>query len=896
MSLSVPLRKKKAAPAPSFPSTALIDLLPGEITVAQATKVQQLLYFRERSGCPSNHPVVGTLLCTNRRVSFVPDGKPAKLPDESGRCLLEASSNIPLTTVHKVSIVANKSRKVLDGMSTLPKHLSYLQILCKDVRKVQFSLKNCPKSEASSLVNAIGRHTHPNSVHLLFAYDYTRALKDSRRRHDNFVEAPPIPSFLSGKDWQRELLRLGVTNDQWRVSEANKHFLVCGSLCPFIPCPTSFPDALLESAASVHSNSRIPVWCWSHPRSGVSLTRGGNVLVDDEQEAPDPNYRVSIAMARNTDNQVENKGVKLVDILRKCGSIKQLQSAFKKMRELCTPLSASELNSMDRHWFGGLESSGWLAMVRASLVAAKEVTHMLCIRRHGVMLFEESGSDFSCVVSSLVELMADPHYRSISGFESLVQKEWVALGHAFTSRHGLVVPVAAEEDRQIAPVFLLFLDCVWQLSKQFPSAFEFSEFFLLNFYNVVLDCLYNNFLYDSTKHRLQASMHSRRSCFFGAGDEPLEMVDDYEGPLFSAWGRWREAMGEEENERCLNPLFYVFGSGDNGYDDANSTPLSSQFGSLLTDSTSLSESAKFGRYSADREITPVSTCSADVDYYQRGLLIPETSLCSLRVWDGFFLCFVPELGRCHAQSLQEVQMLQARMVKDVQKLKEELNEMELSMGAFTTDLPSCIGEVVQAREREIMDDRRESVEVGIPLRPRLTASMYSYSAIEGVEERDGGQEEEEEGGALSQPSDDATPVNSPHSTPTKIQQQPQRNHTLNGSLSLQPSPGGDASKPAFKQTSLAQFTDALYSSEMEEGPGLRPRTLADSPGLSMGTGRSPVTKTRLRVVKSEASADPVVAAWQQGSPRTVVKFRESRTERSPPAPPSTASDSQLTEL
>lgn len=42
---------------------------------------------------------------------------------------------------------------------------------------------------------------------------------------------------------------------------------------------------------------------------------------------------------------------------------------------------------MDRHWFGGLESSGWLAMVRASLVAAKEVTHMLCIRRHGVMLF-----------------------------------------------------------------------------------------------------------------------------------------------------------------------------------------------------------------------------------------------------------------------------------------------------------------------------------------------------------------------------------------------------------------------------------------------------------------------------------------------------------------------------
>lgn len=70
--------------------------------------------------------------------------------------------------------------------------------------------------------------------------------------------------------------------------------------------------------------------------------RGGGVKCSIkmcERMAPPPSYsyRVSIAMARNTDNQVENKGVKLVDILQKCGSIKHLQSAFKKIRELCTP-------------------------------------------------------------------------------------------------------------------------------------------------------------------------------------------------------------------------------------------------------------------------------------------------------------------------------------------------------------------------------------------------------------------------------------------------------------------------------------------------------------------------------------------------------------------------------
>lgn len=449
-----------------------------------------------------------------------------------------------------------------------------------------------------------------------------------------------------------------------------------------------------------------------------------------------------------------------------------------------------------------------------------------------------------------------------------------------------------------APVFLLFLDCVWQLSRQFPSAFEFSEFFLLQFYEMVLDCLYNNFLYNSTKHRLQASLHSRRSCFFGASDEPLEIVDDYEGPLFSAWGRWREAMNEEENERCLNPLYYVFGSVETDYESSCSSPLATQFSSqfsgqfssqlsnILLDSTSSSDT---GRHS-DREVTPVSAASQDVDYYRQGLLVPETSLCSLKVWSGFFFRHLPELGACHQAEQLEVQQLESRMVRDVQKLKEELNEVELSLGTFTTDLPSCVGQVVMAREKEILDDRRESVEVGVPLRPRLTASVYSYSEIEDLTEEPAKEDRDLDDitpthkGAISE---DVTPVNSPHTTPTKLQQ------PFNGAVPAPPMPA--------KQTSLAQFTDALYSSELQVGGGLRPGPLknlgaGEASPKGMAT-RSPVTKTRLRVVKTQ-TADPVVAAWQQSSPRQVSRSREMRVDRQvePAEKPPLTTDSQLTDL
>ena len=87
------------------------------------------------------------------------------------------------------------------------------------------------------LVNAIARHTNPSSVQLLFAFDYTRALLNSRREAESLASGAdtPIPSYLNPRDWQRELIRLGVTNDQWKVTEVNKKFLVCNRYADFVP-------------------------------------------------------------------------------------------------------------------------------------------------------------------------------------------------------------------------------------------------------------------------------------------------------------------------------------------------------------------------------------------------------------------------------------------------------------------------------------------------------------------------------------------------------------------------------------------------------------------------------------------------------------------------------------
>lgn len=59
-------------------------------------------------------------------------------------------------------------------------------------------------------------------------------------------------------------------------------------------------------------------------------------------------------------------------------------------------------------------------------------------------VFTGDGVDYSAVVSSLTQLLLDPHCRTLPGFQSLVQKEWLALGHPFCDRrvtlHPRVVP------------------------------------------------------------------------------------------------------------------------------------------------------------------------------------------------------------------------------------------------------------------------------------------------------------------------------------------------------------------------------------------------------------------------------------------------------------------------
>ena len=66
----------------------------------------------------------------------------------------------------------------------------------------------------------------------------------------------------------------------------------------------------------------------------------------------------------------------------------------------------------------------------------------------------------------------------LQGFCVLVQREWLEFGHKFADRCGN--GVCSPDSNERCPVFLQWLDCVHQLLKQFPSAFQFNEAVLVS--------------------------------------------------------------------------------------------------------------------------------------------------------------------------------------------------------------------------------------------------------------------------------------------------------------------------------------------------------------------------------------------------------------------------------
>eukprot|EP00753_Platysulcus_tardus_P017503 PLAT6423.1.p2 GENE.PLAT6423.1~~PLAT6423.1.p2 ORF type:complete len:324 (+),score=171.51 PLAT6423.1:24-974(+) len=225
----------------------------------------------------------------------------------------------------------------------------------------------------------------------------------------------------------------------------------------------------------------------------------------------------NLAMGRGTENGGDyGATVCYFDI----DNIHVLREAYNKLAELCQPTGV-RVDEGGTYW-SRLNDSGWMKQVSRVLIAGVRMAEILEIEGVSCLTHCSDGWDRTAQMCALAELLMDPFYRTLQGFAVLIEKEWCAFGHKFAHR------TAKDGHPQRSPVFLLWLDVVWQVMRQFPTAFQFSADALI----VIMDHLYSSrfgtFLYNCEKHRAEKRVRRSTSSlwtFLLAHSEDLRNAD-----------------------------------------------------------------------------------------------------------------------------------------------------------------------------------------------------------------------------------------------------------------------------------------------------------------------------------------------------------------------------------
>ncbi|XP_053297925.1 myotubularin-related protein 4 isoform X1 [Pleuronectes platessa] len=456
--------------------------------------------------------------------------------------------------------------KLIDGVES--RDMFQLHIICKDSKVVRChfaTFKQC-QEWVKRLNRAIA---HPSRLEDLFALAYHAwCLGGNADDEDQHVHLCR-PGDHVRQRMEMEVKRMGFdTQNIWRVSDINCNFKLCSSYPQKLLVPIWITDKELESVASFRSGKRIPVVVYRHQKNGAVIARCSQPEIswwgwrntDDEYlvtsiakacqmdtgakgtcgapacrqrgEAPDSSdsdfdssltggpgcddntvpQKLLILDARSYTAAVANRakggGCECEEYYPNCevmfmgmANIHAIRNSFQALRTVCSQIPDPA------NWLSALESTRWLQHLSVMLKAATLVCS--AVERDGrpVLVHCSDGWDRTPQIIALAKVLLDPYYRTLEGFQVLVETEWLDYGHKFGDRCGH--QENADDVSEQCPVFLQWLDSVHQLLKQFPCLFEFNEAFLVKLVQHTYSCLYGTFLCNNARERESRNIYKR---------------------------------------------------------------------------------------------------------------------------------------------------------------------------------------------------------------------------------------------------------------------------------------------------------------------------------------------------------------------------------------------------
>ncbi|KAM8771729.1 myotubularin-related protein 7b isoform 1-T1 [Acanthopagrus schlegelii] len=410
---------------------------------------------------------------------------------------------------------------------------SQLILRCKDFRVFHILIPQ--DRDCMDVHTSLVRLSRPEKYSELYCLSFNPSVnKEEREESWNFI------------DLMADYKRMGVPNNLWVTTAANSEYRVCDTYPSELFVPKSATPAIIVGSSRFRSRGRFPALAYFHqdtlaavcrcsqPLSGFSgrcqedemmlqavmKSNPGSDYIYVVDTRPKLNAMANRAAGKGYENEDHYTNIKLQFI--GIENIHVMRSSQQKIIDVGEMRSQSMTDFL---W--GLENSGWLKHIKAILDAGVFISRAVADEGISVLVHCSDGWDRTAQACSVASILLDPFYRTTKGLMVLIERDWVSFGHKFSHRYAHL----DGDPKEVSPVIDQFLECVWQLSEQFPCAFEFNERFLIAIHTHVYSCHFGNFLGNCQKERRDMRLRERSHSVW-----PQMWKDraEYTNPLYKA--------------------------------------------------------------------------------------------------------------------------------------------------------------------------------------------------------------------------------------------------------------------------------------------------------------------------------------------------------------------------
>ena len=345
---------------------------------------------------------------------------------------------------------------------------------------------------------------------------------------------------IYGESHEMEVMVGRAPAGRWRTTRLNANYRAAPTLPRELIVPAVVEDSVMEDIFKFRQGGRVPHLAYVHAANGAVIMRCAQPLLgkegrcyEDERlfrgvleaTGSDKGVIVDTRSQSDADRHKAKGGGSEGDktyynwtrVFADIPTGTDQQNAFAKF---CDALQDTTLATSS--FLSKMEGSGWLRVVRNAFSTAVVVANVVHSSGRPVVVHGRYGTDETLAVLVLAQLLLDNRYRTLSGFQILIEKELVKGGYPFATRSAGFSPTGKIGKEDVLPTMALLIDCIWQLMQQFPYAFEFNERMLLTLFDHAMGSEYGTFLLNCERERDAAGLADKAPSLWDFMAQPAE--------------------------------------------------------------------------------------------------------------------------------------------------------------------------------------------------------------------------------------------------------------------------------------------------------------------------------------------------------------------------------------